>query len=200
MDQFTEKTYGLAGIFQAATLVQQVACTGETQRFAKQASLNSILVLDAVNSLSVYSDRQGIELGLRQIQLVFGDNRDPKSLETFQYVAKLSQLAKLLMSDSNKMAEFGPKVESLSALSGDELIEAMADIYKEFISGMEPRVLVNGEQGFLAQDEIAQQVRAFLLSGIRSAFLWHQKGGSRWDFLLKRSKYLQEANRLLLNG
>jgi len=200
MDQFTEKTYGLAGIFQAATLVQQVACTGEAQRFAKQASLNSILVLDAVNALSVYSDRQGIELGLRQIQLVFGESRDQKSLETFQYVAKLSQLAKLLMSDNHKMSEFGPKVEGLSAFSGDELIEAMADIYKEFISGMEPRVLVNGEQGFLAQDEIAQQVRAFLLSGIRSAFLWHQKGGSRWDFLLKRAKYLQEANRLLLNG
>jgi len=67
MDRFTERAYGLAGMFQAATLVQQVARTGETDRFAKNASINSVLILDAVNALAVFSDQQGIRLGLKQM-------------------------------------------------------------------------------------------------------------------------------------
>ena len=196
MDKFTERTYGLAGMFQAAALVQQVARKGDADRFAKNASLNSVLILDAINTVSVFSDKQGINLGLRQIQTVFGD-RDTHSLETFQYVASLSQLAKNLANDQQKMSEFSPKIASLSSLSNEQLISEMANIYQIHISGLQPRILVNGEQGFLAKEEIAQQVRAFLLAGIRSAFLWHQKGGSRWDFMFKRKQYVDEASNIL---
>ena len=42
MDRFVEKTYGLAGMFQAATLVQQIARTGGTERFAHNVSINSV--------------------------------------------------------------------------------------------------------------------------------------------------------------
>jgi high frequency lysogenization protein len=196
MDKFTERTYGLAGMFQAAALVQQVARKGEADRFAKSASLNSVLILDAINTLSVYSDKQGIKLGLRQIQIVFGE-RNSDSLETFQYVAGLSQLAKNLSNKQSRMDEFSPKVASLSAFSGDELVSEMAKIYKNYISDLEPRILVNGEQGFLAKEDVAEQVRAFLLAGIRSAFLWHQKGGSRWEFMFKRGQYVEEASNIL---
>lgn len=200
MDRFTERTYGLAGMFQAAVLVQQVARKGVADHVAKNASLNSILILDAINALSVYSDKQGINLGLRQIQTVFGDRslggHSVESLETFQYVSSLSQLAKSLQNHPTKMDEFSPKVAALTSLSGDELLTEMANIYKTCTSDLQPRILVNGEQGFLAQDDIAEQVRAFLLAGIRAAFLWHQKGGSRWDFMFKRKQYVLQVDRL----
>ena len=197
MERFTERTYGLAGMFQAATLVQQIARTGETERFAKNASINSVLILDAVNALAVFSDSQGIKLGLQQLQLVFDGARSPETIEVFQYVAGLSQLSMNLQKDQERMTGFSRHVETLSGFAGDQLIETMAGVYSKYISDLQPRILVNGEQGFLAQDEIAQQVRAFLLAGIRATFLWQQKGGSRWDFMLKRKKYVQEAQHLL---
>ena len=197
MDKFSERTYGLAGMFQAATLVQQVARTGEADRFAKNASINSVLILDAVNTLAIYSDQLGIKLGLQQMETVFDSPRSTETIEVFQYVAGLAQLAVNLQKDQERMHAFTPRVETLSGFSGDQLIERMADIYSQHISDLQPRILVNGEQGFLAKDEIAQQVRAYLLAGIRSAFLWQQKGGSRWDFMLKRKKYVAEARYLL---
>jgi len=196
VDIFTERTYGLAGMFQAATLVQQVARTGECDRFAKNASLNSVLILDAINTLAVYSDKQGILLGLKQLETTFDGPRSTETIEVFQYVAGLAQLAVNLQKDNARMHAFTPRIEALSGFSGEQLVENMADVYKSHISDMEPRILVNGEQGFLAQEEIAEQVRALLLSGIRSAFLWQQKGGSRWDFMLKRKKYANEARYL----
>ena len=198
MERFTERTYGLAGMFQAVTLVQQIARSGETDRFAKNASINSVLILDAVNALAIFSDYQGIKLGLKQMETVFDGARSPETIEVFQYVAGLAQLNLNLQKDQERMAGFSRHIETLSGFTGDQLIETMAGIYSKFISDLQPRILVNGEQGFLAQDEIAQQVRAFLLAGIRAAFLWQQKGGSRWDFMLKRKKYVQEAQ-LLLN-
>lgn len=197
MERFTERTYGLAGMFQAAILVQQIARSGETDRFAKNASINSVLILDAVNALAIFSDHQGIKLGLRQMEMVFDGARNSETIEVFQYVAGLAQLSVNLQKDQERMAGFSRHVETLSGFSNDQLIEMMAGVYSKFISDLQPRILVNGEQGFLAQDDIAQQVRAFLLAGIRAAFLWQQKGGSRWDFMLKRKKYVQEAQYLL---
>lgn len=197
MDRFTERTYGLAGMFQAATLVQQVARKGEADRFAKHASLNSVLILDAVNSLAVFSDHQGIKLGLEQMQTVFDSGRTTETIEVFQYVAGLAQLALNLQKDQERMTGFSRHVETLSGFSGEQLVETMAGVYSKYVSDLQPRILVNGEQGFLAKEEVAQQVRAYLLAGIRAAFLWQQKGGSRWDFMLKRKKYIQEAVSLL---
>ena len=200
MDSFSERTYGLAGMFQAATLVQQVARKGDVDRFAKNASINSVLILDAVNALAVYSDQQGIKLGLNQMKEVFDSPRSSETIEVFQYVAGLAQLAVNLQKDQTRMHSFTPQIETLSGFSGDQLIERMADIYSQHISDLQPRILVNGEQGFLSKEENAQQVRAYLLAGIRSAFLWQQKGGSRWDFMLKRKKYVTEARYLLQNS
>jgi len=131
------------------------------------------------------------------MKTVFDQARSVESIEVFQYVAGLAQLSVNLQKDESRMQGFSSMVESLSAFSGEQLLERMADVYKQYISDLQPRILVNGEQGLLAQDEIAQQVRAYLLAGIRSAFLWQQKGGSRWDFMLKRKKYAQEARYLL---
>lgn len=197
MDTFSERTYGLAGMFQAASLVQQLARTGEVDRFAKNASLNSVLILDAINTLAVYSDKQGIRFGLKQLELAFDGPRSTETIEVFQYVAGLAQLAVNMQKDDARMHAFTPRIEALSGFAGEQLVENMADVYKSHISDLEPRILVNGEQGFLAKEEIAQQVRALLLAGIRSAFLWQQKGGSRWDFMFKRKKYAAETKYLL---
>jgi len=56
---------------------------------------------------------------------------------------------------------------------------------------------VNGEQGYLATPLIAAKVRAGLLAGVRSAVLWRQLGGNRWQLLFGRRRIAREAGRLL---
>ncbi len=57
--------------------------------------------------------------------------------------------------------------------------------------------MVKGEEKFLSQTNNANKIRALLLSGIRSAVLWRQVGGNRWQLLLKRKYFVSEANRIL---
>lgn len=43
----------------------------------------------------------------------------------------------------------------------------------------------------------ADKVRALLLAGIRSAMLWRQLGGRRWQLLFSRRKLLDQLYPLL---
>lgn len=197
MDQFTERTIGLAGLFQSARIVQQLAREGVADKIATRASLNSVLVLDAVNALAVFSDRDGVRLGLQELQKNFSDGKGPLTIELLQYIVSITQLQKNLFSQPDILSQFSSRIEQLSAYSSDELIEHMAAIYSEFLSPIKPKIIVNGEESYLQENAIAEKVRASLLAGIRSSILWHQKGGSRWDFMLKRSQYVNTANNLL---
>ncbi|MEK9134155.1 MAG: DUF489 family protein, partial [Pseudomonadota bacterium] len=65
------------------------------------------------------------------------------------------------------------------------------------ISTLTPRIMVNGEHGHLSNPLIAAKVRAALFAGIRSAFLWRQLGGNRWQLLFNRAKIAGEAAKIL---
>ena len=54
--------------------------------------------------------------------------------------------------------------------------------------------MVNGENDHLANPLVASRVRAALFAGIRSAFLWQQKGGRRWHLLIFRRRIAQAAS------
>jgi high frequency lysogenization protein len=57
--------------------------------------------------------------------------------------------------------------------------------------------MVSGESQHLSNPDQANKIRALLLAGMRSAVLWAQLGGSRWQILLWRRRLTQEAERIL---
>lgn len=73
-----------------------------------------------------------------------------------------------------------------------------ADLYKRTVSQMQPRIVVRGSERFLSSPDVAERIRALLLSGVRSSVLWYQVGGSRWDLVFKRQLYLTETEAILL--
>ena len=58
------------------------------------------------------------------------------------------------------------------------------------------RIKVTGDMRQLQNDTNADIIRALLLSGIRSAFLWRQLGGARWKLVLHRKRMLRIAQNL----
>jgi high frequency lysogenization protein len=54
-----------------------------------------------------------------------------------------------------------------------------------------------GDHNYLQQTRIASQIRALLLSAIRSAMLWRQVGGNRWQLLLQRKALAAQVDNLL---
>jgi len=83
------------------------------------------------------------------------------------------------------------------AIDHPNVIANLADTYSETLSTLQPRIMVSGEHQHLSNTDNANLIRALLLAGIRSAVLWDQLGGSRWQILLQRKRFIEEARRIL---
>lgn len=102
----------------------------------------------------------------------------------------LDEIGERLEKARHQLDHFGP--------SHDNLIANLADIYTQTISTFQFRIQVLGEYQYLQQNRVANQVRVLLFAAIRSATLWRQLGGSRWQLLLQR-KHIVEHNQKLLD-
>ena len=80
----------------------------------------------------------------------------------------------------------------------ENVLANLAGLYSDTISTLSPRIMVQGEQVYLNDTLNVNKIRALLLSAIRSAVLWRQKGGTRLQIMFSRKKYLQEIQ-LLIN-
>lgn len=209
MRTLRERVLALAGLFQAARLVQQLAREGRTDTEAFRASAHSILMLDAASTDEVYGGAHGLALGLTFLRDKLTGNADPKDMEIAKYVIAMLQLETALRRRPEVTDAIRNGVEAADAqmafFEGDSeeesvhprLVEKLAELYTQTLSTLTPRIMVNGEQGYLATPLIAAKVRTALFAGIRSAVLWRQLGGSRWQLLIGRAKIAAQAAGIL---
>jgi len=204
-----DRVIALAGIFQAARLVQQFARQGKADQDAFAASIESILKIDAANTEEVYGGAAGVSLGLQELHDKLQGGNEPGDLEMARYVIAMIQLEGVLEKRQEIPETIRRGIETAQAqmkffeAEDDQegihpkLIEKLAELYIQTISTLAPRIMVNGEPGYLANPRITGGVRAALLAGIRSAVLWRQLGGRRWQLLLSRKKIAAEAGKIL---
>lgn len=198
----TNQTIALAGIAQAAALVQQLATTGTADTSAMEASIGSVLKIDSDSVIDVYGSLAGIKLGLEQLnqQMTGYKINNP---EQARYSASLVFLENQLAGRPEMLKTIQIGVEKAQAqtehfgLLHENVLANLGDIYVNTISKLQPRIMVNGETDYLSRPDIANKIRACLLAGIRSAILWKQCGGARWKFLFYRKKIQAELQALL---
>jgi high frequency lysogenization protein len=207
---YTDRMLALAGLFQAARLAQQLAREGRAEASTLAASVQSLLIIDAPTTESVYGGAQGVRPGLELLRdKLAGGNTDTSDVEIARYVIGMIHLESQLrrrpeMQDAvrrgieatREQMKFFEAAENGETLH-PRLVEKLAELYTQTISTLTPRIMVNGEHGHLSNPSIAAKVRAALFAGIRSAFLWHQLGGSRWQLLFSRKKIAGEAANIL---
>ncbi len=192
-----ERTLALAAVIQAGLCVQSLARRGSLDQTDFDSLMQSILILDAASTSAVYGGTAGVRSGLSA--LADGILVSPKAdnVEVLRYAMSLLHLQRALFADTGKAQQFGQRVEGLSAFSKDQLPQQCSDIYQEFISGIKPQIIVNGEESHLQQPEVPIKVRTLLLAGIRSAVLWQQKGGGRFSLIWQRTRMQNAAKALL---
>ena len=201
----------LAGIFQSARLVQQLAREGRADPEAFQASIRSTLDLDAPDVPAVYGGAAGVRLGLTLLHTKLSGQSEPSDVEMAHYVVALIHLANVLrkrpaMQDAIRSGLEAAQTQMKFFASDDKpgeihpaLLEKLAELYSQTISNLAPRIMVSGEHGHLSNPANAAKVRAVLFAGIRSAILWRQLGGRRWQLLFQRAKISNTAATLLDN-
>jgi high frequency lysogenization protein len=196
------QTIALAGLTQAVYLVQRIARTGSADDDDMEASLASILKLNADDVPDVYDGLSKLKTGLKLLEKQLGA---PEQVDTelARYAAALVFLERKLQQNPAMLEKIRAGVDKATAqaahfgLLHDNVLASLADLYQETISQLRPRVMVVGEPLHLNDPANAKRIRALLLAGMRSAVLWRQCGGRRWKFLWYRHKMRDEARRLL---
>ncbi len=202
LNTLTNQTIALAGISQACFLVQQLANTGTADNTAIETSISSILKIDSDSVLDIYTDLEHIKPGLEQLQLQL-TGRSIANPEQARYAASLVFLERQLSNRPEMLEKIRTGIERAQAqaeaygILHENVLANLGDLYHSTISNLQPRIMVNGKEEYLAQNDVVNKIRALLLSGIRSALLWKQCGGARWKFLFFRKKLQDEIKFLL---
>jgi high frequency lysogenization protein len=200
-----ERTLALCGIFQATELVRQAACHGTWSGYAATACLNSLFVMEAESPSEIYGGRQRMKLGVETLLAILqGESRHADSL---RYAVGLLQVEKKFRRAGKLQQEVGRRLEEIAS-AGEELDQhdredlqasQVSALYSETISRLSPRIVVNGKPQYLKSQRTVDWVRTLLLAGLRSATLWHQLGGNRFELMFGRKTLIREAQWLLAN-
>jgi high frequency lysogenization protein len=202
MTQASDRTLALAAVYQAATLVDSMAQTGNAESEAVSSMLFSLFQQNPASAADVYGGIQGVKLGLMALRKQL-TAPDPEHLQIPKYALSLLVLAGKLKKDQDTLGIISEGIqqaqEKLSLYDHDHSnqIAAMADLYRQSISNISPKIMVKGQPLFLQNPDTQNRIRALLLAGIRSAVLWKQLGGSRLQLLFSRKRIVAETEELL---
>jgi high frequency lysogenization protein len=193
-------TLGLAGVFQAAELVKQIARQGFAQETPFQSSISSIFTLNAQTTEEVFGGVSGVRLGLEMLLAQLGGTSQKRDIESLRYAMGIIDLQRRFMRDKKLSANLRDGLQHIEF--DKELIQLptifeIAKLYTETLSTLSFRIQVFGNPHYLQDEEKAAKIRALLLAGVRSAVLWEQKGGGRWHLLFNRNKILKQAELFL---
>ncbi len=199
----TDRTLALAGVFQAAGLVQQMATRGSADPQPLETCIRSIFEVDPPSTEAVFGGVAGLRAGLSWLVEHFSEKRSPEKLQVVKYAVSVLYLERQLAKQPAMLQRIGAGVERARrqsehfSITHSNVLASLAGCYGDTISTLTPRIIVSGEQGHLSNPEVANTVRALLLAAIRCAVLWRQCGGNRIQLLFGRRKLLAEAQRLL---
>lgn len=202
LNTITNQTIALAGIAQAAALVQQLATTGTSNTNALEASIGSLFVSDEHGVANVYGGLSGLKLGIEQLNDQMSGFKIANP-EQARYAASLVFLENQLSKQPAMLKTIFTGIERAQSQSEhfgllhENVLANLGEIYHTTISTLQPRIMVNGEQEYLSKPDVVNKIRACLLAGIRSAILWKHCGGTRWKFLFYRKKIQAELQNLL---
>jgi high frequency lysogenization protein len=196
-----DRALALAGVSQAAYLVQQVARRGGAEPAATEASIASVFKLEAEDVEDVYGGIQGLTRGINVLRAQLGGGQSWDA-ELVKYVVGMLQLERKLMRNTRMLGQLQAGIQVVKAQAASlstthpAIIARLGELYQETISNLRPRIIVSGEPSHLANADNASLIRALLLAGIRSAVLWRQLGGSRLQLLLGRAALLRQVEQL----
>ena len=201
MTPLQEQMTALAGVFQAAALVNKLAHTGQVSDAALAGMLKTLLVRNPDSTIDVYGgDDLGLREGYQLLQSILERKTDDLPRESLRYVVSMLSLERQFSRRDDLLEIAGqrlPRIEQqveLYGLTSDNIASSFGGLYQDTISTFKQRIQVHGDMRFLQQEATAAKVRALLFAGIRSARLWRQLGGRRWHLLTKRGAMLHELN------
>jgi len=202
-DTLYKTTIAFAGMLQAMCLVRELAQTGKINDSAFEASIYSIFQTDPDTLEDIFGGITGIKLGLENLIHLFSPNAKMTrplmhyTLSLLHLQKKISRSPKILQTLIQRINQIQKQVDYFH-LTHPTVITNLAEAYLTAINPFKFRIIIWGSQRALSVTSNMDKIRALLLAGIRSAVLWRQMGGSRWQLLFSRGQIKAIAEKILI--
>lgn len=200
---FQESNIAFAGICQAATLVHQLATTGNCDETLLSHTLRSVIVTDPSETIEVYGGYDKIEVGYKTLIAQLSTNKAGPDSALTRYMIGLVALERKLARRNDILNLLGERISQVKRqthhydLIDEQILSNMASIYVDLISPLGTKIQIAGTATFLQQPLVRDKIRSVLLSGIRSAVLWRQTGGKRRHVVFNRKHMVEQAQQQL---
>ena len=196
-DKHLERVMALSGIYQAATLVQQVAREGNADVAPLETSIESLFRIESATTEAVFGGWDKLQRGL--VTLVRQLDRKERDLELTRYAVCLLFLERKIVRRKDLMETILQGIDVATAQADyfssthENVLAKLADIYRGTVSTLSPRIMVSGTPAYLNNPDNANKIRALLLAGLRATVLWRQLGGNRLQLMFYRGNILRTA-------
>lgn len=201
-----EQVLALGGIFEAALQVDKLARSGQYSEGPVGCLIQSIFERSPDDTLGVYGgSHHQLRGGLQAVSSMLERDTATLQRDALRYAMNLITLERQLAKRDDMLAVLGKRLDRTQQQIGhfgllhDNVMASLGSAYQDTLSTLRLRIQVHGDVRHLQQPDVANRIRALLLAGIRSARLWRQLGGHRWQLLISRGKLL-EATRTILNN
>lgn len=198
-----DQVIAMAGIAQAAHLVDLVARTGAAPEDTIKACVDSLFVSDPAQMEDIFGGLSRVKLGLQVLNdLLSGQNPQIHQF-TLRYAMGALVLARQLGKQPDMLSIIRNRISHASfhsehfANSLDDVCRQIAALYQDTLSTFRFRIQVAGSAEHLRNTANAERVRALLFTAVRAAAWWQAAGGTRWRLLLGRGRYLDATRQLL---
>lgn len=216
-----EQVIALAGIFQAASLVDQIARRGLVPQNSFENSIASLFVTNPELTEDIYGGvtdlPYNLGTGLRTLQDVVDKKRSENNANVMRYALSAIHLERKLNDRPDMLELIGKRLDELnrkaryfgdhseetsdaplspSAYTHANVIAGLGGLYQETLSTFSFRIQVSGDPRNLQNSENAAKIRALLLAAVRAAMLWRQVGGKRWHFIFFKSRVRPSLKRI----
>ena len=206
MTNAEEQVIALGAIFEAAIQVDKLARTGQVSEGPVSCLLGSILERSPDEVMQIYGGTpHDIRRGIQALQAMLERDTAALQRDALRYSMNLLTLERQLSKRDDMLSVLGSRLEQAGSqvehfgILHDNVAASLGSIYQETPSTRRLRTQVHGDRRYLQQPDSPNRIRALLLAGIRSARLWRQLGGHRWQLLFARKKLL-DATHSVLNG
>ena len=214
-----EQAIAIAAMFQAASLVDQIATKGMISQSSFEVSINSLFALNPENTEQIFGGQRfltsNLGLGFNAVIDTLEKNRKNNSANITNYVLSMIMLQQKLAKNDQMLALMAKRLQEISDKNDrfysfqntdsteetnythPNIVAGLDGLYQDTISTFSFRIKVQGDPRHLQNKENAAKVRALLLAGIRAAILWRQVGGKRWQLLFFKSRIKHSVEKIL---
>jgi high frequency lysogenization protein len=197
MKALDEQLIALGAVFEAATLVDRIARTGQVPNASLACMLGSLLARNPQTTLEIYGgDDLNLRDGYRALVGALERDSSTQQREPLRYALAMIGLERQLDKRDDMLQVIGSRLDQIQqqvehfGITHENVVASFGGLYQDTLSTFRQRIQVQGDMRHLQQTDNAAKIRALLLSGIRSARLWRQLGGHRWQLIFSRRKLL----------